>query len=169
MKTKRVCLCSCFPQTTQCTLNVVICLFIFLIKGLLCSFGTDISIRRERSSLTNFLNTETNYVNKPSLFSWQDKLNKQTDLKGQPDFMLFYFFFFFLYVADSATFLASNGVLGPYFPLKTACLFTYGRIEIIRQNYIVPLYLFTISQRANIWWAFIKCDHTTNSMYTFLN
>ena len=107
MKTKRVCLCSCFPQTTQCTLNVVICLFIFLIKGLLCSFGKDISIRRERSSLTNFLNTETNYVNKPSLFSWQDKLNKQTDLKGQPDFMLFYFFFFFFFICGGLCHLFS--------------------------------------------------------------
>ena len=32
-----------------------------------------------------------------------------------------------VYVADPATFLASNSVLGPYSPLKTACLLTYGQ------------------------------------------
>ena len=31
-----------------------------------------------------------------------------------------------LYVADPATFLASNSALGPYFPLRTSCLFTCG-------------------------------------------
>ena len=31
-----------------------------------------------------------------------------------------------LYVADPATFLASNSVWGPYFPLRTASLFSYG-------------------------------------------
>ena len=33
----------------------------------------------------------------------------------------------FIYVADPATFLASNSFLGPYFPLRTASLFSYGR------------------------------------------
>ena len=32
-----------------------------------------------------------------------------------------------LYVADPATFLVSNSVLGPYFPLKTVRFFIYGR------------------------------------------
>ena len=31
-----------------------------------------------------------------------------------------------LYVADPATFLASNSAPGPYCPLRTACLFSYG-------------------------------------------
>ena len=34
-----------------------------------------------------------------------------------------------LYVADPATFPASNSVLGPYFPLSTASSFTYGKYE----------------------------------------
>ena len=37
-------------------------------------------------------------------------------------FMLFYF----VYVADPATFLASNSVVGPYFPLRAARLLTDG-------------------------------------------
>ena len=39
------------------------------------------------------------------LFSWLNKLNKKTDFKGQHSFTLSC-----LYVADSATFLASNSV-----------------------------------------------------------
>ena len=35
-----------------------------------------------------------------------------------------------LYVADPATFLASSSVLGSYFPLREARLFTYGKKEI---------------------------------------
>ena len=31
-----------------------------------------------------------------------------------------------LYVADPATFVPSNSVLGTYYPLRTACLITYG-------------------------------------------
>ena len=58
-----------------------------------------------------------------------------------------------LYVADPATFLASNSVLGPYFPLRAADLFTYGNrfvlllinivntkilFEFLLQNYTEP-------------------------------
>ena len=32
-----------------------------------------------------------------------------------------------LYVVDPATSLDSNNVLGPFFPLRTVCLFTYGQ------------------------------------------
>ena len=39
-----------------------------------------------------------------------NKLSKQTDLKGQHNFILFHLILI-LYVADSATFLASNSVL----------------------------------------------------------
>ena len=40
---------------------------------------------------------------------------------------IFYAVLLCLYVADPATFLTSNRVLGPYFPLRTACLFSYGK------------------------------------------
>ena len=43
-------------------------------------------------------------------------MTKQTDLKGQHNSRLLYFVF----LADPATFLASNRVLGPYFPLRAA-------------------------------------------------
>ena len=36
----------------------------------------------------------------------------------------FYTVLLCLYVADPATFLASNSVLGPYVPLRTVCLLT---------------------------------------------
>ena len=32
-----------------------------------------------------------------------------------------------LYLADPATFLAPYSVLGPYRPLRTACLFSFGK------------------------------------------
>ena len=53
------------------------------------------------------------------------KLYKQIDLKGQNNL-----YRFTLYVADPATCLASDSVLGPYFPLRTAsfmeqCLYYY--------------------------------------------
>ena len=38
-------------------------------------------------------------------------------------------------MADPATVLASNSVLGPYFPLRTACLFT-SFISIYLYRYI---------------------------------
>ena len=34
---------------------------------------------------------------------------------------------FCLYVADPAAFLAPNDVLRPCFPLRTTCLFSYGK------------------------------------------
>ena len=42
-----------------------------------------------------------------------------------------------LYVADPATFLASNSVLGPYCPLRTAGLFTDGIKECIFTSLIL--------------------------------
>ena len=45
-------------------------------------------------------------MNKLSLFSWLNELSKQSALKGQHNFILFY-----IYVADPATFLASNNQL----------------------------------------------------------
>ena len=59
-----------------------------------------ISIRRERPSSGQTL----------SVFL-TDKQSKQTDLKEQHCFILFYF----VYMADPANFLASNGVLGTLF------------------------------------------------------
>ena len=59
-------------------------------------------------------------IHKLSSFS---KLNKQTGLKGQHSFILFHF----IYMWRTLTlFLASNSVLEPYFPLRAACLFSYG-------------------------------------------
>ena len=55
--------------------------------------------------------SEHKWINKLSLFS---RLNKQTDLKGQHTVLLC------LYVADPATCLASNSVLGTLFPTKTS-------------------------------------------------
>ena len=55
-----------------------------------------------------------NKLNKThSLFSWLNKLNSQTDLKRTTQLILC------LYVADPATFQASNSVLGPNFPLNS--------------------------------------------------
>ena len=34
-----------------------------------------------------------------------------------------------LYLLDPAIFPASNNVLGPYFPLTTACLFIHGKYK----------------------------------------
>ena len=48
-----------------------------------------------------------------------NKLNKQSDLKGQHSFMLFYF----VYMEDPATFVPSNSVLGILF----SGLFTHGK------------------------------------------
>ena len=69
-------------------------------------------------------------------------------------------------MADPATFLASNSVLGPYFCLRTACLFSHGKIQsifhlllchhliniinvkiIVPQNYIAPLWHVLVSSR----------------------
>ena len=63
--------------------------------------------------------------NKLSLFSW---LNKQTDLKGQHSFMLFYFIF--LYVADPAIFLAPKQCSGTLFSSKNS-LFIHLRKKCI--------------------------------------
>ena len=62
-------------------------------------------------------------MNKLSLFSQLNKPNKQTGLKIQHSFILFH------YVADPATYLASNSGPGPYFPLRTACLVSTGKDE----------------------------------------
>ena len=52
--------------------------------------------------------------------AWPFKLNKQTQ---------FHTVLLCLYVADPATVLASNSDLGPCFPLRSPCLFSYGRIK----------------------------------------
>ena len=82
--------------------------------------GEDILTRREYIFLfcLNKLNKQV------SLFSWLNKLNKQTDLKGQHCFILFYFVHMWRTLPP---FLASNRVLGPYFPSRTSCLFNYGK------------------------------------------
>ena len=71
-----------------------------LFKGAVCSFGEEMSIRRERAPLADF---------------------KQTDHDTIHTVLLC------LHVADPATSLASNSVKGPYFPLRTACWFTDGK------------------------------------------
>ena len=40
-----------------------------------------------------------------------------------------------LHLADPATILASNCILGPYFPLRTACLFSYGKTIVLSLYY----------------------------------
>ena len=51
------------------------------------------------------------------------KLNKQTELKGQHSFILFYF----VYMWQTLPLFQLRTVFcGPYFPLRTACLFNYG-------------------------------------------
>ena len=59
--------------------------------GARCSFGEEeeekIAMRWERSSLTDF----HAYIFKTSLFPRLNKLNRQTDLKGQHSFTLLYF------------------------------------------------------------------------------
>ena len=81
-------------------------------KGALCSLVT---AEKDLQGLF-FFYALTNWMNKVSLFSWLTELNKQTDLKGQHSLLC-------LYVADSATFLASNSVLGPCFSSEDS-LFT---------------------------------------------
>ena len=45
-----------------------------------------------------------------------------------------------LFLADPATFLSSNSVLGSYFPLRKACSFSYGKINI--SGFVLFLYWF---------------------------
>ena len=52
-----------------------------------------------------------------TLFLWLNKLNKQTDIKGQHTSTLFNF---------GGPCHLSNSVLGSYLPLRTACLFSYA-------------------------------------------
>ena len=49
-------------------------------------------------------------------------MKKRTDLKGQHSFILF---LLCLYVVDSATFLASNRVLGTLFSTENSLFITY--------------------------------------------
>ena len=80
-------------------------------------------------------------------------MTNQLILKGQHSFMLFYFV-----VADPATFLASNCVLGPYFPLGTACLFSYGKhkhlILIENITFLIFLIFFPKLQSAPLKWPY---------------
>ena len=55
------------------------------------------------------------------LLSW---LNKQTDLKMTTQLLLCYFVYMWRTLPP---FPSSNSVLGPYFPLRAACLFTHGK------------------------------------------
>ena len=56
-------------------------------------------------------------INQPSLFPWSTTW--------------FHMVLLCLYVADPATFLASDGVLGSYFLPRTASLFSYGKQKIV--------------------------------------
>ena len=92
-------------------------------KGALCSCGEEILIWQERFlSFTYFFYAQTNLLN--------NKLNRQTDIKGRPSLILFYL----VYVADPVTFLASV-FLGPYFPLSAACLPSYRRYVFLSLYY----------------------------------
>ena len=73
-----------------------------------------------------------------SFYDWNYKLNKQADLRGRQNFILC------LHVADPATFLASNSVLGPYFPLRAACLFSNGKSKYFRVCVITSLILYSL-------------------------
>ena len=64
-------------------------------------------------------------------------LNKQTDLTGQHNFLLFYFV---LHVADPATFLASNSGLGTLFSSENSLF-----IQIWRGNITFFLISFSIT------------------------
>ena len=69
------------------------------------------------------LSYQTKWTN--SLFSWPNKqMSKQTDLEGQESFKLFYF----VYMWRTLPPVKLQTVFwGPYFPLRTACLFSYGK------------------------------------------
>ena len=67
-------------------------------------------------------------------------LNEHADHKGRHSFLLFYFC---LYVADPATFLASNSVMF-IFSLRTACLFSYGEKYIFLSLYYNLFYIVNI-------------------------
>ena len=56
------------------------------LKGALCSYGKEICMRREVSSLTDV------FLSKQTKKSWLNKLSKQTNLKGRHNFMLFFLF-----------------------------------------------------------------------------
>ena len=93
-----------------------------ILKGALCSFGKDI-LFRERSSFSYFF--FLNKLNKQTLFlfSQQNKLNKLADLQGQHNSMLFYFVHMW---RTPPPFSLQTVFWGPYFPLRAACLFSYG-------------------------------------------
>ena len=57
---------------------------------------------------------KTNLVNNLSSFPWLNKLIKETGLKGQHSFILYYW--------------QTLPPCGPYFPLRTACLCANGKI-----------------------------------------
>ena len=70
-----------------------------------------------------------------------NKVNKQSDFKGQHSFILFY-----LYVADPATFLASNSGLGSLFSSENSVFIQLWKKLIFIlfnlnffSNYIAPL------------------------------
>ena len=79
-----------------------------------------------KGALRSFWNRRYNQrskLNKQAVFVFVNKLNELADVKGQHSFLPFYFC---LYVADPATFLASNSVLF-ILSLRTACLLSYGK------------------------------------------
>ena len=78
-----------------------------------------------------------------------NKLNRQTDHKEQHN-LYCCTCSSSLYVGDPATFLASNSILGPYFPLRTACLFTdilLPHHNIANIQIVLSLYFFSKATR----------------------
>ena len=74
------------------------------------------------------------FTHHPNQFSWANWMTKLT-LKGNT-------ISYCLYLADPASFLASDSVLGPYFPLRTACLFSSINSLYLCNITSLPLYTF---------------------------
>ena len=89
------------------------------IKDALRSFGEDILIRPEWSSfIFRFIK-----LNNQTLFGFYEWINWTNKLTLKDNTV--YTVLLCLFVADPATFLASDSVLVPYSPLRAACLVTY--------------------------------------------
>ena len=102
------------------TLSCTLCIWFLKVQYVV--FGKNFIIAtKKRSSSSDF--KCLNKLNKQTLlFPW---LKLQSDLKGQHDFMLFYF----VYMSWTLPPFCLLVFWGPYFPLRTACIFSYGKIQ----------------------------------------
>ena len=67
----------------------------------------------------------------PVLTNWINKLTLKENTIA---------YCFTLFICDPSTFLASSSVLGPYFPLRTGCLFTYMELY----HYLICIFKFSV-------------------------